>query len=172
MRDTSLPRVDQFLEIGDDTFRWNEGNKSWDQTVGQEAYRTGSVHQYAELDDNDDVIWLTAIDPARAETEHEGIAYCKSLFGAGTKWAVGGIGKRNHAEIGHKLYREFDLFLPHKPFPSWVVDYVHFCWKAPVPYPDDGLFYEWDEDTKTWRLMDPQPKFPDPSVNTETDHTV
>lgn len=162
MRDTTLPRVDKFLEIGDNTFRWNEGNKSWDQTVERSAYKTSAVFQYAELNENDEVIWLTHVDPARAPTEKEGVAYCKSLFGANTRWAVGGMGKRNYAEVGRKLFREYDLFLPHKPFPSWVIDYVHFCWTSPEPFPEDGKFYEWDEATKSWRLMDPQPPFPSP----------
>ncbi len=38
-----------------------------------------------------------------------------------------------------------------QPFPSWTWDGLN--WNPPVEYPDDGLFYIWNEETLTWVEM-------------------
>ena len=35
-------------------------------------------------------------------------------------------------------------------FASWTFDEETCSFVAPTPYPDDGLFYLWDEETLTW----------------------
>ena len=37
---------------------------------------------------------------------------------------------------------------PDKPYPSWT--YNGEYWIAPIPYPDEGGMYMWDEETLTW----------------------
>lgn len=37
---------------------------------------------------------------------------------------------------------------PPQPYPSWV--WNDGAWQPPIPYPDDGQFYNWDEDNMTW----------------------
>jgi hypothetical protein len=37
-----------------------------------------------------------------------------------------------------------------KPYPSWVGDIDTMSWQPPVPYPQDGKFYQWDEATINW----------------------
>ena len=37
---------------------------------------------------------------------------------------------------------------PPQPYPSWVWD--DGAWTAPVPHPDDGNDYVWDEDAGVW----------------------
>ena len=39
---------------------------------------------------------------------------------------------------------------PAQHYDSWVWNTETLSWEAPVPYPDDGKFYEWDEDTQSW----------------------
>jgi hypothetical protein len=41
-------------------------------------------------------------------------------------------------------------FIPPQPFPSWMLNTDTALWDAPVPYPNDGTLYEWDEDTLAW----------------------
>jgi hypothetical protein len=43
---------------------------------------------------------------------------------------------------------EFDRPTPPQPFPSWT--FSDGSWHPPVPLPDDGLFYNWSEDTQAW----------------------
>jgi hypothetical protein len=37
-----------------------------------------------------------------------------------------------------------------KPYPSWVGDIDTMSWQPPVPYPQDGKHYYWDELTINW----------------------
>lgn len=39
-------------------------------------------------------------------------------------------------------------FYPEQPYPSWTRNQGN--WVAPVPYPDDGGRYTWDEATTNW----------------------
>ncbi|RPJ31965.1 MAG: hypothetical protein EHM17_14525 [Verrucomicrobiaceae bacterium] len=40
-----------------------------------------------------------------------------------------------------------------QPYPSWTRNPVTGKWEAPVPYPNDGKNYEWDENTQSWILV-------------------
>jgi hypothetical protein len=37
-----------------------------------------------------------------------------------------------------------------KPYPSWVGNEETMTWAAPVSYPQDGNYYDWDELTTSW----------------------
>lgn len=63
----------------------------------------------------------------------------------------------NFAGIGFRYDETLDAFIPPQPFPSWTLNESTFRWKAPVPYPDDGNFYDWDEDTLSWIAPEPEP---------------
>lgn len=39
---------------------------------------------------------------------------------------------------------------PTQPYESWFWDSSEKEWVAPEPYPDDGKYYEWNEETQTW----------------------
>jgi len=43
---------------------------------------------------------------------------------------------------------EFSRPNPPQPFPSWSL--VDGSWAPPVPHPEDGLYYNWSEDTQAW----------------------
>ena len=44
-------------------------------------------------------------------------------------------------------------FIPPKPFESWVLDEDTCLWVAPVPQPEDGGAYSWNEETISWDLI-------------------
>lgn len=58
--------------------------------------------------------------------------------------------RKNYAGLGFYFDEDRDAFIPPKPFDSWVLDEDTCQWTAPVPYPEDGLMYQWDEETLTW----------------------
>ena len=65
--------------------------------------------------------------------------------------ALGGEPFRcNYAGIGYTYDEERDAFIPPKPFESWVLDEATCLWSAPVPYPEDGEDYTWDETAGEW----------------------
>jgi hypothetical protein len=76
--------------------------------------------------------------------------------------ATGGVPfRKNYAGIGYTYDRERDAFIHPKPFASWVLNDDTCLWDAPVPYPDDGGMYQWDESTTSWQAV--------PENDTETD---
>lgn len=63
----------------------------------------------------------------------------------------GGIAlRKNYAGIGYSYDPLLDAFIPPKPYPSWLLDTQTCLWEPPVPYPNDGKSYYWDEDTLSW----------------------
>ena len=56
----------------------------------------------------------------------------------------------NYAGIGYSYDATNDVFIPPKPYPSWVWNLSTCSWKAPTPYPDDDNVYIWDESTTSW----------------------
>jgi len=58
----------------------------------------------------------------------------------------------NYAGIGFTYDEERDAFIPPKAFESWVLDEDTCLWKAPLPYPDGGGEYTWNEETGSWDL--------------------
>jgi len=58
--------------------------------------------------------------------------------------------RKNYAGIGFTYCPDRDAFIPPKPYDSWVLDEDSCLWQAPVPYPDDGKDYQWNEQTQSW----------------------
>jgi hypothetical protein len=60
--------------------------------------------------------------------------------------------RKNYAGIGHSYDQLRDAFIPPKPFDSWTLNEDTCIWEAPVPYPNDGNIYYWDEENLSWQL--------------------
>lgn len=61
--------------------------------------------------------------------------------------------RKNFAGIGYTYDEARDAFIPPKPFGSWVLDEETCRWEAPVPYPTDGLMYQWVEADLNWQAI-------------------
>jgi len=53
-----------------------------------------------------------------------------------------------YAGIGFTYNETEDIFITPQPYPSWIRS--GSFWNAPIPEPDDGKLYEWDETTLSW----------------------
>jgi hypothetical protein len=63
----------------------------------------------------------------------------------------GGVALRgNYAGIGYTYDIQNDVFYAPQPFASWILNTSTWLWEAPVPYPNDGKAYQWDEATQSW----------------------
>lgn len=63
----------------------------------------------------------------------------------------GGVALRaNYAGIGYHYDTENDVFYAPAPYASWVLNTTSWLWQSPIPYPDDGKVYVWDENTVNW----------------------
>jgi hypothetical protein len=58
--------------------------------------------------------------------------------------------RKNYAGIGYTYDSQRDAFIPPKPYASWTLNEETCLWESPVPYPDDGEQYIWNEDTQEW----------------------
>lgn len=57
--------------------------------------------------------------------------------------------RKQYAGIGFTYDPDADVFIAPQPFPSWSLDENH-DWQPPIPYPNDGLMYVWNEDDQDW----------------------
>lgn len=59
--------------------------------------------------------------------------------------------RKNYAGVGYTYDSVRDAFIPPKPYPSWTLNEETCNWLSPIPYPNDGKFYTWDENNTNWR---------------------
>ena len=120
------------------------------------------MSHFAEIDENNIVIRVLVVEQDVIDS---------GLFGSPDKWIQtsyntrggihyapdnitpdGGIAlRKNYAGIGKTYDKSRDAFIRPKPFPSWILDEDTCLWDSPVPYPEDGKKYSWDEDTTSWK---------------------
>ena len=58
--------------------------------------------------------------------------------------------RKNYAGVGYIYDSTRNAFYAPQPYPSWLLDDETCKWNAPVPMPDDGKMYYWDEPTTNW----------------------
>jgi hypothetical protein len=92
------------------------------------------------------------------EQEHLGRSFLANLYGYDPEDLVQCSYNRNfriwYPGPGYIYDKEIDAFLPPKEFDSWVLDQNLFYWVAPVPYPQDGKKYDWNETSLSWILVE------------------
>lgn len=100
----------------------------------------------AQLDENNKVMQVIVID-----NEYEGRIeeFAAELFGG--VWKQTSYNARirgKYAAIGDTYNEAEDIFITPQPHPSWTR--MGSYWNAPVPYPADGKFYQWNEEQLRW----------------------
>jgi len=112
---------------------------------------------YAFLDENNIV---TEVIVGRNETEVvNGISDWEAYYGkfrnqVCVRTSYNGNIRKNYAGIGFTYDAERDAFISPTPYESWVLDEETCQWEAPVPYPDDGLVYSWNEELTDWEATE------------------
>jgi len=108
------------------------------------------MSHWAEIDQDNIVVRVLVGDNNEPD---EGEAFMNSLGGTWVKTSYNGNIRKNYAGIGYTYDDERDAFIPPRPYTSWLLD-EHTCqWNPPIPYPDDGNRYQWDESTLTWTQL-------------------
>lgn len=116
---------------------------------------------FAELDENNVVKQVIVVnnnellDESGKEVEQKGIDFCVAHYG-GTwiQTSYNSNFRKNYAGVFFVYDEEKDAFIPPKSFNSWVLNEATCRWEAPVPRPNDGKDYEWDEDSVSWKELD------------------
>jgi hypothetical protein len=116
------------------------------------------MSHFAEIDTDRNNLVLRVVVVANKDTadadgvekEHIGAAFLESVLGGTWKQtSYNGKLRKNYAGVGYTYRADIDAFVAPKPYPSWVLD-ENAQWQAPVPMPDDGEMYSWDEDAQSW----------------------
>ena len=114
---------------------------------------------FAKLDENNVVLDVNVVDNNTVnnlpfpESEPVGVLFLTSWSGGYTNWkqtSYNGSFRVNYAGIGFTYDPVLDAFIAPKPFPSWLLNTNTCQWQPPVPYPNDGNLYIWDEATQSW----------------------
>jgi len=103
---------------------------------------------FAKIDENDIVTQVIVVEPDVIDS---------GLFGDPQQWIQTSYNnniRKWFAGIGYKYDREKDIFIPPKPYNSWVYDEDIVNWKAPIEYPLDGTVYMWNEQTVSWKPLE------------------
>lgn len=114
---------------------------------------------FAKLDQDNNVLEVIVVSNnvinnlPFPESEPIGVEFCQSLYGADTVWKETSYNhnfRLNYAGIGAVYVAAKDVFSTPRPYPSWTLNTETMQWEAPVPMPQDGKAYYWDEATQSW----------------------
>jgi hypothetical protein len=116
---------------------------------------------FAKLDENNYVIGVHVVMNEviiinGIENEQAGIDFLTNLHGYNL-WKQTSYNdqskafRKNYAGIGYYYDSIRDAFIPPKPFPSWTLNEESCLWDSPVPYPNDGKMYTWNEEILNWQ---------------------
>jgi hypothetical protein len=118
---------------------------------------------FAKLNDDNIVIAVNAVSNdvinnlPFPESEPIGVQFLTEWSGGYTNWKQTSINSnfRKHAAGIYYIYDAvLDAFIPPKPYPSWLLNTEKCIWNPPVPRPNDGKQYIWNETTQSWDLVD------------------
>lgn len=111
---------------------------------------------WAEIDENNIVIRVLVCDNNDPNGDE------------GYKWLIDNLGgtwvktsynaqtnrfRKNFAGIGYTWDKGLDAFIPPKPYPSWILNKDLCIWTTPIPFPNDGNKYLWNEEFKSWVMI-------------------
>jgi|TARA_R100001086_G_scaffold139742_1_gene73304 hypothetical protein len=118
---------------------------------------------FAELDENNIVLRVVVVgDPHEADGEN----WCKNFFGTnnwkqtsyntymGVHLYDGFARRKNYAGVGYSYDQALDAFIPPKIHGSWILNTDTCHYEAPIPHPDDGIAYDWNESTGAWDVRE------------------
>ena len=101
-----------------------------------------------------------------ATTEQAGVDFLNNIYKSRDVWKqtsyntihnthkLGGTPFRgNYAGIGFSYDASRDVFIPPKPFNSWILNETTYLWEAPLAKPNDNNEYNWNEQNQTWDLL-------------------
>ena len=117
---------------------------------------------FAEIDETNTVIRVLIVGD---DQEHRGQEYLADDLGLGGTWVQTSYNTHAnvHSEGGTPLHMNYagkgsswdgTGFAAPQPYDSWALD-ANYVWQPPTPMPDDGLLYDWDEDTASWVEVTP-----------------
>ena len=60
--------------------------------------------------------------------------------------------RKNFAGVGYTYDEDRDAFISPRAYKGWVLNEETCSWESPIPFPNDGNKYRWNESTLTWDI--------------------
>jgi hypothetical protein len=105
---------------------------------------------FAEVDENGMVLQVLVVPDQQEHRGHEFLANDLGLGGTWVQTSYNARIRKNYAGIGMIYDGDRDAFIAQQPYASWVLNEDTCQWEAPVPHPNDGIIYTWNEETTDW----------------------
>ena len=112
---------------------------------------------FAKLGKGNKVLRVSAVSNDIATSEQAGIDFLNNLYNTRDIWKQTSYNKsirKNFAGIGFKYDQVRDAFIPPKLFNSWSLNETTCLWEPPVARPNDENSYIWNEQSKSWDLIE------------------
>lgn len=131
---------------------------------------------FARIDENNVVNLIIVIDDENIKNldgdidENIGSSYCKNLISdANSNWKMTSNDylsdyRARPAKVGFIYNETLDIFIPQKPYPSWILSETLKKWVPPVEYdgqlfvsgyvndpPPSSSYATWDEENSCWK---------------------
>lgn len=105
---------------------------------------------WAEIDSDNKVIRVLVTDNNDPNGD-EGYQWLVDTFGGNwVKTSYNANIRKKFAGIGDTYDRIRDAFIPEKPAEGLVFNEEDWSWHPPIPMPDDGKSYGWNNDNMSW----------------------
>ena len=108
---------------------------------------------WAELDDTNKVLRVLVGDNNDPAGDEGYQWLIDNLGGTWVKTSYNSNIRYNFAGIGYTYDPIDDAFIAPQPYPSWTLDSKK-QWQSPVPHPQDGKTYYWNEELGEWHEAD------------------
>jgi hypothetical protein len=96
-------------------------------------------------------------DNSGVEQESLGAEFLSNLYGYPSNEIIqcsyNANFRGNYPSPSWLYFEDLDIFMPPKPYESWVLNEDTYLWDAPVPMPEGGGVYTWNEETTNWILI-------------------
>jgi hypothetical protein len=111
---------------------------------------------FAEIDNNNVVLRVLVVDN---EQEHRGQEFLAEDLGLGGRWiqtSYHGNFRKMYAGVGYVYNEELDIFIPPKPYESWILNKELEQWEPTIGMPEyiEGKVSTWDEENQKWNIED------------------
>lgn len=110
------------------------------------------MSHFAELDENNLVLRVLVGDNNKPNEGYDW--FVENLGGRWVQTSFNRTFRKHFAGEGFYYDEALDAFIPPKPYPSWQLIEEKCIWEPPIPYPTDGLTYDWNEAVISWQLLD------------------
>lgn len=104
---------------------------------------------FAEIDADNIVLRVIVADTKEWCEQNLGGTWVQTSYNTkGGEHPEGRPLHKNYAGIGYH-WDGVGFYTP-QPFPSWTKNPDTYIWEPPVPFPNDGKFYRWNEAELKW----------------------